>query len=138
MIPAHSTTTCIANHVLPDVLVILPCAPHSAFNTNWVWTCLGRTEIIECLTVTLTRWIVPIKPLCFPVPITGNAVSVLYGASRAKEANSVVMTVAIALITISADKTHTRLTSDCLSCINVSHYSHNNYTIMHARGIAVY
>ena len=133
MIPAQSTNMHITSHILADILVILPCAPLSAFNTNWVLAYLGRTEVIKSLTVTVARWIVPIKPLCFTVRGTTGASCVWDGTSRAKEAYPVVTTVTITLITIYADKTHTRLTTNSLSCINMSHFSHAIIE-QHARG----
>ena len=115
MIPAHSSTLHITSHGLSNITVILSGTFLSAFYTNWIGTYLRRTEVTNCFTVTVARWVISVKPLRCTIPNTANASGVSNGASRTEKTNSVVLTVSVTLITVFANKAYTRLASDCLS-----------------------
>ena len=92
----------VTEHVLPHTLIVqasvLVPAPHS----NWVVAGLRTVEILEGFTVTVARRVVPVEPLCLTVATAGDASGVLYGAAWAEEANTVVVTGPISLLTLLA------------------------------------
>jgi hypothetical protein len=101
-IPAHSTITSIAEHVLPPTLIvqsnILISAPHS----NWIVTSLSTIEIPERFTITVSGRVGSVEPLSVAVAPAGDTGGVLYGAVGAEEANTVVVTGSVSLLILYA------------------------------------
>ena len=101
-IPAHSTITSIAEHVLSHTLIVQSSDFVSAPHSNWIVTGLSAVEIPDGFTIAVLGWIISVEPLGVAVATAGDAGGVLYGAVRAEEANTVVVTGSISLLILSA------------------------------------
>ena len=101
-IPAHSTITSIAEHVLPHTLIVQSSGFVSAPHSNWIVIGLSTVEIPEGFTIAVLGWIISVEPLGVAVAMAGDARGVLYGTVRAEEANTVVVTGSISLLVLFA------------------------------------